>query len=37
LVDSCEHGNDPLGPINGGKIFQQLSSWLLKKESAPLR
>jgi hypothetical protein len=30
----CEHGNEPLGFIKGGK-FDLFSDWLLKKDSAP--
>jgi hypothetical protein len=35
LASSCEHSNEPLGSINDGEFFYQLSDYqLLKKESA---
>lgn len=35
MADSCEHGNDPSGSINGGDFLEKLSdSQLLKKYSA---
>jgi hypothetical protein len=36
MVGSCEHGNELLGFIKGGKFLDYMSDYqLLKKDSAP--
>jgi hypothetical protein len=34
VADSCEHGNEPSGSINGGEFIDQLSSYQLLKENS---
>jgi hypothetical protein len=33
VAASCEHGNESSGSIKGGKCFDPLKDWLLKKDS----
>jgi hypothetical protein len=35
MAVSCEHGNEPLGPTEGSKCFDELSEFLLFKDSDP--
>jgi len=32
VAGSCEHGNEPSGPIKGGEFLDKLSDYLLLKK-----
>jgi hypothetical protein len=36
MADSCEHGEEPSGPIEDGEVFDQVTDYqLIKKDCVP--